>query len=174
MQKTIAIFSEQLGWGVPQAYQHTIPGEKQSEQLVWYEAGDIGNPRTDLFLQINELGPEVQNHSFSAAVYAPRYRICTGWQIIELKGSTEELVVKEAERLNDWLHKKNFLTLNSRRDFRLRHPETADYSWPKIREYGPPYFVRVRRQKHGIKVERCRSDRCKSFLKGAKKATRRG
>lgn len=147
-----------LGWGKAVRYSHN-PSQKFSnsndgkstEKLVWYEAGEVGDPKTDCFLQLNELAETRGVLICSAAVYAIRYRICTGWHAFRLDQDSHRRS-EEAGRLSEWLHYDNFSSVAARREFRLRHPETTGYSWQKIKTDGPPYFVVVTKQRGGIKV----------------------
>jgi hypothetical protein len=91
----------------------------------------------DFFLQFNE-APPGQTVVYVGAVYAMRYRLCSGWHRFTLFG-TPEAMAQEATKLGQWLHRRWYETLPMRREFRRLHPECANYSWPRIRKQGPPY-----------------------------------
>jgi hypothetical protein len=97
-------------------------GEKHFHLLRWYDVGDFD----DLLLHVN------QDPMWHAAVYAPRYRLCSEWH--ELDPLDWE---SEAERLTDWLHHDLFATPKGRRRFRELHPRCATYSAAKIERESP-------------------------------------
>lgn len=138
-------FVESLGWPSPSRYEHSVQDRSNVDlpkRLVWYESGSVGNPRTDCFLQLNELGCEGQSVLLAGAVYALRYRLCTGWHPIELS-TDQDKFEQSLNYVSPWLNYDNFHTLEMRRAFRKLHPETANYSWTSIRERGSPYYVVV-------------------------------
>jgi hypothetical protein len=92
-----------------------------------------------LFLQINEC-PIGQTTTYTAAVYAIRYRIYTGWHSLKLPCDVH-CVDREADRLDSWLHARWFESLVSRRQFRTLHPECSAWSWKRIGQESPPYEV---------------------------------
>lgn len=129
-------FATMLGWLPLEFYQHRDEHAASGASVVtWYESGD----RTDCFLQFNEY-PIGQTASYVGAVYAIRYRICTGWHPFALRETDEDLSA-EAHRLENWLGRQWFDSLSMRRKFRQLHPECAGYSWQRIRAEGPPYSV---------------------------------
>ncbi|PHR85855.1 MAG: hypothetical protein COA78_38740 [Blastopirellula sp.] len=132
-------FAALLGWSPLRVYQHTLDDrstENSTSIITWYESEENISPHTDCFLQINE-HPIGQTHTYNAAVYAIRYRICTGWHQFTLHKSKRDQAA-EAERIGQWLHKDWFTTLAKRREFRQLYPQCTGYSWKKIREVGPP------------------------------------
>jgi hypothetical protein len=100
--------------------------------IVWYVSGVNQGGRSDLFLQINE-SPIGAVQTYEAAVYAPRFRLFTGWRKFRL---TDDLQhdASEVDRLHSLLHRDWYDSLAARRKFRARHPECAGYSWKHIRE----------------------------------------
>jgi hypothetical protein len=124
-------FAAMLGWRSLREFRHIIkedaPGISAGTLIRWYESGSIDH----MFLQINELPP------YQAAVYAMRYRLCTGWHAFKLYPGAR-MQAKEAARLEEWLHRKWFTTIERRREFRRRHPECCNYTWRKIAECGTP------------------------------------
>jgi hypothetical protein len=117
-----------LGW--PELHSH------RHADTTWYESGLSEGGRSDLFLQFNH-APNGE-HGFFGAVYAIRYRICTGWHqftLATVDGSLDGM----ASELDCWLHHRWFATPKMRRTFRKLHPECASYSWRRIRDEGPPY-----------------------------------
>jgi hypothetical protein len=126
-------FAALLGWGELEQFQHAVrnvPGLKGEVLITWYESGSF----EDILFQINELP------SLCAAVYAVRFRICTGWHAFELHGDLSSLRA-ETDRLDEWLNRRWFDTIEGRRTFRKRHPECAGYTLTKLRKQGPPHEV---------------------------------
>lgn len=119
--------AELLGWPTARRLQHTGPTD--IGVIVWYEAGD---GRT-CFLQVNVLPQPC------ACVYAPRYRLCSGWHALTAYALRQ--MPAEAARLQVWLGHAGFATAEARRTYRALHPECVGYSWKKLRESGPPYRV---------------------------------
>ncbi len=133
-------FASELGWSELRLCQHTINDSAVAPEpfvTTWYESGEANGGRSDFFLQINPT-PTHGIATYAAAVYAMRYRICTGWHSFTL-GKTANDVVAEALRLECWLHRKWFDSLARRKQFRMLHPECANYSWARMRNQGPPY-----------------------------------
>lgn len=149
-----------LGWDNLQRHSHVVPSEASSaisgSTLVWYEAGSVGDPRTDCFLQVNELDVDEGALFCSGAVYALRYRICTGWHVISLTADPSQRSA-ESDKLAEWLHRRHFEQPSARRDFRAIHPETVGYTWKRIRSDGPPYFVEAKRAGEELLVEQKRA-----------------
>ena len=120
-----------LGWPDLVVHHQEVPSGEQSrhsvETMCWYTCGSYD----DVILQINE------NPSWQAAVYAIRYRICTGWHSFEFTAQKTRLR-DEAKRLESLLHRRWFVTLDGRRAFRTRYPEYTGYTWRRLRESGPP------------------------------------
>jgi hypothetical protein len=105
----VASFVRALNWPNPRKFEHGARFNEQEgpvTRLVWFETGEIGDNRTDCFLQVNRLGCNNRTVLCSAAVYAPRFRICTGWHPVRL--SNHESAISEAERLRDWFDRKNY------------------------------------------------------------------
>jgi hypothetical protein len=134
-EAALSRFAAKLGWSELRRYQHS--GVPSSVLTTWYESGESQGLRSDYFFQVNEC-PTGQEITYCGAVYAMRYRICTGWHAFELS-CTEGEMMEEALRLDGWLHKRWFESRELRRDFKRSHPECANYTWTKIREKGPPY-----------------------------------
>jgi hypothetical protein len=90
-------FAGALGWDDLNKFTHRIPPSEavrlglSNRPVVWYESGS----REFAWLQINV------RPALSAAVYAPRYSICSGWHAFELPSSIAA-VRREAERLEAW------------------------------------------------------------------------
>ncbi len=129
-------FASALGWHELQIFQHRYLDGDTLVTTTWYESGIANGRRSDLFLQLNE-APSGQIVTYVGAVYAMRYRICSGWHPFTLHGSAQELAA-EASNVEGWLHKRWFETLTQRREYRRRHPECTGFSWPRIRSQGPP------------------------------------
>jgi hypothetical protein len=128
-------FAAMLGWGPLEKHVHRFGADERNVDLpstvVWYEC----RASEDLWLQINVMS------ALHAAVYAPRYRLCSLWHWFEL-GATRGDRRAAAEGLDTWLHKRWFERAEARRLYRKRHPECCGYSWRKIREIGVPHLGR--------------------------------
>lgn len=130
-------FARALGWSRLRMFQHTLqdaPGK--SKIITWYESGFNDGGKLALFLQINE-HPIGTLRTYNAAVYAMRYRMCTGWLPFRLTAALQH-DPNESECLAGRLHRKWFQTIEARREFRVKHPECVGYSWKRIGEIGPP------------------------------------
>ncbi len=134
---SLRTFARQLGWLHLRWYQHQL---EPNEFVTWYESGKSEGSRNDLFLQINEC-PIGQTTTYAAAVYAFRYRICTGWHSMTLWPDAGRIRC-ETERLQPWLHRSWFQSLANRRQFRQMHPECCEWSWKRIKRFDRlPYEV---------------------------------
>lgn len=120
------------GWPGLRRLRHVIdadvPSVLRRQAIEWYESGSMAN----ILLQINS------DPSYHAAIFAIRYRICPGWHAFSLSRS-EKRQQSEAQRLESWLGRRWFESLDLRREYRRMHPECAGYSFKKLREVGPPY-----------------------------------
>jgi hypothetical protein len=130
-------FARRLGWPALRCHQHVW--EDGNLLVTWYESGKTDGSRNDLFLQINEC-PIGQTATYTAAVFAIRYRICTGWHSMRLERDGNGHL-READRLEPWLHRRWFESLLNRREFRRLHPECSGWSWKRVREERLPYEV---------------------------------
>ena len=121
-----------LGWTGLTRFQHVIrddtPCVSKDQIIHWYESGSIEN----IMLQINA------DPSYHAAVYAIRYRICSGWHSFFLY-QDENRQQREAQRLEGWLGHRWFDSLTLRREYRTLHPACTGYTFRKLRDLGPPY-----------------------------------
>jgi hypothetical protein len=134
---SLTSFAKLLGWDDLRLYQHRGAAGDDANVATWYESGQSDGLGSDLFLQINE-APAGQVSTYVGAVYALRYRICTGWHAFTLYDD-QERVAAEASSIAAWLHRSWWESAARRREFRRLHPECADYSWARIRAEGPPY-----------------------------------
>jgi hypothetical protein len=132
----LARFAAILGWPGLRMYQHCPDGDT-SAVTTWYESGESDVPRRDFFLQINEQ-PSGQISTYVGAVYALRYRICSGWHSFTLYDAPKRQE-EESSAVDEWLHRRWYDRPEMRREFRRLHPECAEYSWGRIRRQGPPY-----------------------------------
>jgi len=125
-------FTRLLGWRNLRRNRHVVPKDEHclpaGTEIIWYTCGDYD----DVILQINGAP------SWRAAVYAIRYGICTGWHEFTLATDVQRIGT-EAQRLDQWLHRRWFSSRLRRADFRRVHPECASYSWRRLRREGPPY-----------------------------------
>jgi hypothetical protein len=163
----VELFVSALGWAVPRRFEHTVSTSATSARcrgIVFYESGCLGDPRTDCFLQVNQLAVRGTHLLLSAAVYAIRYRICTGWHAVEIPVDADK-VLDVAAKMSRWLGRQNFDRYESRREFRVRHPETADYSWSRIRQLGPPYYVVVAKHNGRLSLKQRKSETCKRAMR---------
>lgn len=135
-------FVRLLGWQAPlRMYQHQIgadasPRNLRGRVIRWYETGVSKGGKLDCFLMIHE-APQGQTLTYVGAVYAIRYRICTGWHGFRLFAADAELET-EATRLAPWLAHEWFATLEKRRVFRQIHPECVGFTWRRIANEGVP------------------------------------
>jgi hypothetical protein len=118
--KRLRDFAAALGWHGLEMRQHPWDDGKV---VTWYATND-----RKFFLQINE-HPCFQTKTYSAAVYAKRYGICTGWHCFELADGDA------AATLAPWLSRRQFKEREWRRNFKICHPECCvePTRWP-------PYF----------------------------------
>ena len=125
-------FASMLGWSSLKKYRHVIrdssAGVPLGTVITWYESGDFNR----VLFQVN------MTPSLHAAVFATRFRVCTGWHKFRLSSKATDLR-KEAERLRDWFAHDRFVTAEGRRKFRKQHPECAGYTVKRLRTAGPPY-----------------------------------
>ncbi len=123
-------FARRLGWGRLKRYRHTVQGSIDPREdgtiIEWYEAGKWERA----FLQIN-------TNPWRAAVYAIRYRLCSGWYEFRFPNFTR-MAESEAERLQSYLAARWFRTPTTRRKYRLMHPECTGWTWKRIREREQP------------------------------------
>src|SRR5687767_6990361 len=114
----------QWGWHDLKRFTHKLPAEGQFvERLVtWYESGVCEGTRLDLFLQINEY-PIGQKLVYSAAVYAPRFRLNSCWHVFKLPRG-EPRKNSRIVALADWLHYENFDSPAARKAYRIMHPQS--------------------------------------------------
>jgi hypothetical protein len=134
-------FARALGWPRLRMHESAIEFDHKPGKptvVTWHESRPNRGLRDAPFLQINErsLG---ERQVYSAAVYAIRFKICTGWHVFRLT-SDLQFDLREAERLDGWLNRRWFECPLARREFRLNHPECANYTWSRIRTFGPPHL----------------------------------
>jgi hypothetical protein len=141
MLRKLKLVAAHWGWNDLKRRRHTMPKQSPNpgKQIVWYESGLSTGGRNDLFLQINEC-PIGQQVVYAAAVYAPRYRLNSGWHLFKLPAGTAQADDRIKE-LSAWLHWCHFESANARRTYRAAHPEAAGYSWKRIAEIGPPWEI---------------------------------
>lgn len=120
-------FASLLGWSNLRKHVHIVERwqEVGIRRVVWYESGDIDS----VLFQINIM-PELR-----AAVYAPRYGLCSLWHPFVLRKPLSRLQ-QEAQRLEPWLHRRWFDDLKGRRAYRAAHPECAGYTARRLGEAG--------------------------------------
>ncbi len=124
-------FADHLGWPGLELLEHRIPADVQARLgcaawVWWFEAAWIPG----VWLQLNQ-------HLLSAAVYAVRFRVVSGWYPLEL--ASPEQARQESEALHSRLAFEWFSTPAGRKQLRARHPECKGYTWPRLRERGAPY-----------------------------------
>jgi hypothetical protein len=126
-------FAGQLGWPQLRLREDLIPADVQARygcapSVWWFEADWIPG----VWLQLNQ-------YPLSAAVYAVRFRLVSGWYPLEL--ASPKQARREAETLHSRLALEWFSTPEGRKQLRARHPECKGYTWPRLREEGPPYRI---------------------------------
>jgi len=140
----LRLFARFLEWENLQEYRHkaerTVPNLRKGQIIRCWCSGSY----EDLALHINE------NPPWYACVYALRYRICTGWHWLYPYKDQRKLM-REAKRLYGLLGRSWFTSAQRRREFRLIHPECADYSWSRLRKEGPPHYYDLGGKKRGTK-----------------------
>ena len=128
--KEIEEFAEALGWSALEVHDHYyddfVDGEIIKRDIRYYSSGSLD----DIWFQVNE------RPKYAAAVYALRYRICTGWHRVYPYHSPYQ----QAQELAPILSFSRFSTLEGRRAFRQQFPEFASYSWTRVRKEGVPDF----------------------------------
>jgi hypothetical protein len=134
---TLRTFARRLGWSPLRCRQQRF--EDQKPLTTWYVSGNNDGSRNAMFLQINEC-PIGQTAAYTAAVYAIRYRICSGWHAVRLNKDSDQ-IRDEAERLDPWRHHRWFQSVANRRQYRIAHPECTGWSWKRVRHERPPYVV---------------------------------
>jgi hypothetical protein len=160
--KIVIAFMHALGWHNVHRFKKRLKFnelDNNETEIVWYESGEIGDNRTDCFLQVDELGCTKNLVLCSAAVYAPRFRICTGWHPVQLDAAGT--ITEEVDRLRNWLDYRNFSSYSNRRLFRQMHPEAVGYSWKFIRRFGPPYIVMLKCKQNRIFLRQEMSALCR-------------
>jgi len=138
-EKELVRWAGLLGWSGLERQEHVATDERFShiagQSIVWYLAGSYD----DVAFQVNV------TPSLRVAVFALRYRICSGWHAFKLHSDSvraQSEAEAEADRLDAWVHSRWFVSREARRMFRARHPECAGYSWRRLREVGPPFGYR--------------------------------
>jgi hypothetical protein len=134
-------FAAALGWSDLRMCEHR-GGSEAGGATTWYESGPSDGVRNDFFLQINE-APSGQELTYVGAVYAMRYRLCSGWHAFTLRSTALDAMnaeqAAEVALVDAWLHRRWYETAPMRREFRRLHPECAGYTWARVRNEGPPY-----------------------------------
>jgi hypothetical protein len=125
-------FVARLGWPSLAKFTHRIADGDHLDHLaphriVWYVSGDCDS----LWLQVN-VAPRLQ-----LAVFAMRYRICSGWHTFRLHATAAQQRF-EAQRLDEWVHRRWFTEPNLRREYRRRHPECAGWTFRRLLTEHPP------------------------------------
>lgn len=159
-----------LGWPAPKRFEHAIRDSSNNTvlQLVSYSAYTGASP-TDCFLQLNLLHESDDVLLLAGAVYAIKYRICTGWHVIYLP-RYDKLLNQIAGEWSSWLGLSNFSSLAARATFRNSHPETIGYTWKRIRQIGPPYFVVTACRAGHLRASQRKSETCNELFKGSRQA----
>ena len=131
----VSRFARLLGWKDLESNTHTYSRKAKSGETIvrvvrWFDYTSAD----DLRLQINE------TPCLSAAVYAIRFKICSGYYPILLDDEWAN-VNDEAERLRSRLHRSCFTTQRARREFRKQWPQCTGFTWTRLREQGAPFKV---------------------------------
>jgi len=136
------LWAAALGWPELRSVRRVLEDFRgRSLTVMSYEAGEASGRRDHVALHINE-HPIGQATIYAAAVYAVRYRICSGWHVFCLKADDVSLQA-EGERLACWLDRSWFESADRRRKYRRMHPECVGFTWTRLREKGPPYVPEV-------------------------------
>lgn len=123
-------FADYLGWPTLELCEHQIPADVQARiggppSVWWFEATWIPG----VWLQVNQ-------QFLSAAVYAVRFRLVSGWYPLEL--ASPKQARREADALHSRLAFEWFSTPAGRKQLRARHPECKGYTNAQLRERGAP------------------------------------
>ena len=124
------IFADHLGWPELSACRHVFQPEDQSgfKDVVWYES-EIG---TDCRLQINE------RPLFAAGVYAMRHGLFAGFHRVSPLRSARGMR-SEADRLDQFLNARWFITSAGREAFAHAHPECTGWNDERLSSGAMPY-----------------------------------
>jgi len=130
-------------WGWAKLRQEKVeyvdPETCRLRRVVWYVAGQDDWCRRNVFyLQINE-SPIGQQSRYCVAVYALRFRICTGWYCFRLSNRRTER--ERITALRELIGKHLFATPIARRNFRKAHPECAEFTERLNARRGAPFRV---------------------------------
>ena len=129
------------GWKRLRFHRHEYkdPTTHRPRSVVWHTSGQDDWCRRKIFyLQINEC-PIGQQRRFTVAVYAPRFRICSGWYFFRLSNRTIDR--RRISALGEVVGKHHFDSPSGRRAFRAAHPECVGYLERRITRCGAPFEV---------------------------------
>jgi hypothetical protein len=126
----VRLFATRLGWHKLVRHRHVRADGGGPSPIEWFESHAAG----DVVFQINCLPVP------SAAVFAMRYRICSAWHRFD--ASNRSLAISESARLCEVLDRNWFSLRESRREFRAKYPQCANYSFRRLRTQGPPFELR--------------------------------
>lgn len=130
----LRLFSRTLGWPPVSRVKKSINGRV----IYFYEVGQTTLGRDHFALTIHACNLDDSRCDYSAAVYAIRYRICSGSHVLSIPDKSS--AIREAQRLDVWLGNHWFSDRVSRRAYRNLHPECAGYSWATLRRSHLPYI----------------------------------
>jgi hypothetical protein len=139
--ETLKVFARQWGWKPLRNRSFKIDLHKSGmrRSIVYYYAGRDDWSRRDVFyLQINEC-PIGQQRQYSAAVYAPRYGLCSGWHCFRL--SKRQPDRERIESLIDVVGRHHFVSPAARRAFRKMYPECAGFPRRRPPRFGAPHLI---------------------------------
>lgn len=136
-ERVVRDLAKGLGWAVPAFYSH----EHEPAYAVQYgwknTVWAVSEISPSFFFQVNLR--QMVEHGYRLAVYAIRFRICSGWRDIELYPDVKRRR-QEIERVTPYFHFRHFETPKSRRNYREMYPYVRDFTWKRIQQEGALHF----------------------------------
>jgi hypothetical protein len=136
-------FARNLGWKRVKRQEHRVRLQIEGTRRisvarhVLYQSGSI-----------DRLALLVSNTPcWSAMVWAPMYRLCSGWHIV----NTDLPCESAAYRLDEWLNRRWFELEDRRREYGSLHPECLRSD----RWQPPPYSIKIRRSNGKVRFVKC-------------------
>ena len=133
----VAALTTWLGWGAPLecTLSDTQDGISRETSVYWYQC----KKSDGTWLQVN-FAPVGQFQTVSAAVYAIRYRICTGFHVVP-DGMPGQWKSVERRRVRRYLSRHHVTSRRGRSRFRRANPECYGWTWPRLRGVKLPHDV---------------------------------
>jgi hypothetical protein len=138
-QRVATAVGKWTGWDMAQAEIATY--DDSGKHYLFGTFGLNDGCSNDLFIQFNQLFcSEIINDSvcIAVAVYALRFRVCSGWFPFLIHDDALAPLIPTSE---NYLHYRNFVSSEAQQSYFDTHPECINYSWQKVRSVGVPYSV---------------------------------